>query len=472
MWGGVCGLFSLFIASGNLAMSVVILGLFLICLVILSGPTFIASLWLVGSPTFFNLGNQFLSALPVITIERLLFVLLVGIVFVRAAFDKTRSTRFSRLEVIILVFLGYALVSMILSMTAVTWRRDLWFFMQYAMPMSMFLVSRRIAWSEQGVKALLAALTLTGCAIALMGMLQGFFHVDVFLQPYQTVTHGHIGRAHGAFTSAETYIATLLIFLALTLYQYHVYRDALVRFGLIVAMLAMVVAIVLGGTRGPWMGAGLALLIIFIRDRPIRPLLVTCGTIVVTAAAVAVVVMFSELGSFVGRVTDTYTVDNRLALWATALNMIADNPVFGIGFGADAFALHKREYITGFGDVSAQYAAYLSVPHDQYLHVASLLGLVGLCAFVLILFGVTRLLFRIHTDPASSPMRARLALYVGAIWVGLMFNSLFSDTYVQDYFWMAANFLAGLVAGLPYEPGSGKRPSVPGETSWTSPIRA
>lgn len=472
MWGGVCGLFSLSVASGNLAAGAAILCLLLVYLIILSGLPFIASLWLVGSPTVFNLGNQFLSALPFITLERLLFVLLVGTIFVRAAFDKTKSAGLSRLEVLILLFLGYILVSMVMSTTASTWRRDLWFFMQYAMPMSMFLVSRRIAWSERGIRTLLAALTLTGFVMAVMGMLQGFFNIDFFTQEYQTVTHGHIGRAHGAFTSAETYIATLLIFLILTLYQYVIYRDALIRFGLIVAMLAMVIGIVLGGTRGPWMGAALALLIIFVRDRSVRPLLVTCGAIVVTVAAVVFVVMFSQLGLFVNRVTDTYTVNNRLTLWATALNMVADNPLFGIGFGADAFAMHKSEYITGFGDISAQYAAYLGVPHDQYLHVASLLGLVGLCAFLLILFGTMRLMFRIHKDPASSPTHARLALYVGAIWVALMFNSLFSDTYVQDYFWMAANFLAGYIAGIQHEPASGNNTFISGMASWKSRIRA
>ncbi len=33
--------------------------------------------------------------------------------------------------------------------------------------------------------------------------------------------------------------------------------------------------------------------------------------------------------------------------------------------------------------------------------------------------------------------------------IGLLFNSMFSDTYVQDYFWMLTYFLAGLVAGMP-----------------------
>jgi O-antigen ligase len=459
MWGGVCGVFSFFVASGNLAVGVAMLCLLLVYLILLTGPPFIASLWLIGSPTVFNFGNQFLKALPFITLERLLFVLLAVAIFLRAAFVKTKSPGFSRLEVLILLFLGYVLVNMIVSTTADTWRRDLWFFMQYAMPMLMFLLSRRIVWSERGIKALLVALTLTGVAVAGMGILQGLFGVSFFTQDYQTVTHGHIHRAHGAFTSAETYIAARFIFLILTLFQFATYRDGLVRFGLLVAMALMAFGIVLGQTRAPWIGAALAILIIFARDRAVRPLVVTGGVLASIAGLVLFFMMLNHLGEFIDRLTDMYTVANRLALWATALNMIAHNALFGIGFGADAFWIHKPEYITGIGDVSAQYAVDLGVPHNQYLHVASLLGIVGLCGFLLIMFGVGRSLFRIQKDPSSTPMQARLAVYVGAIWSGLMFNSLFSDSYIQDYFWVTAYFLAGLVAGMRREPAPAPAPS-------------
>ena len=460
MWGGVCGLFGFFIAAGNVALGVVILCVILLYGLVLSGPQVIASLWLIGSPTFFNVGNQVLKAVPSLTVERLMFVMLVGVIFVRAAFVKTRQPRFSRLEIFIFLFLGYILVSLAMTATAVSWRRDLWFFTQYAMPMMLFGLSLRSAWNESGLKILLVLLTLTGVAVAGMGVLQQFFGVTIFTQDYQVVTRGHIGRAHGAFTSAETYIATLSIFLILALFQFNQYRDRLVRAGLIIAMLAMVVGIVLGETRAPWGGTALALLIIFARDREVRPLLVTGGAIVSLAGIVFFFVMFEHLGSFIDRVTDTQTGAGRLALWATAVNMIAHNPVFGVGFGVDAFALHREEYMTGIGSVSDQLIGDLGVPHNQYLHVASLLGIVGLCLFVPILFGVLRLMFRIHNDPANSAMHRRLALYVGAIWAGLMFNSLFSDTYIQDYFWVAAYFLAGLVAGMPRETGPC---AVPGE---------
>jgi hypothetical protein len=154
-------------------------------------------------------------------------------------------------------------------------RQDLWFFLQYAMPMLMFSISRRIEWSDRGTKVLLAFLTTTGVVLAVIGVLQSLLGITIFTMDYQNVTPGHIGRAYGTFTSAHTYIATLFIFLTMTIFQYGMYRDALVRFVLLSSMFVMLVGIVLGETRAPWGGAALALFIIMLRDRDIEPLLVT-----------------------------------------------------------------------------------------------------------------------------------------------------------------------------------------------------
>jgi O-antigen ligase len=373
--------------------------------------------------------------------------------FLKSAFAKTKRPGLSLLEVLIIVFLFYAFASLLVSTTAERASKDGWFFIQYALPMVAFMVSRRIEWSEEGIRILLACLSMAGVFLAVIGILQSVFGITVFTISYQTVTAGHIGRAYGTFSNAHTYIATLFIFLALTLLQFNMYRDALVRSVLIFAMLAMLVGIVLGETRTPWAGAACALFIIFLRDRSVRPLLVVGGAIAFLGGAVVLWMMMDQLDAFFNRVTSVNTLAGRLAVWATALNMIIHNPVFGVGFGADAFLLHKPEYITGVGPLTAQYAVYLSVPHNEYLHVAVQLGIPGLVLFLAILYQLIKLLFGIHMDTESPALRSRLGLYIGAIVIGLLFNSMFSDTFLQDYFWMLTFFLAGLVAGMPRDFG-------------------
>lgn len=449
LWGSLCSLFGYFLGAGNLVFPILILAAILLLAMILLGTQFLASFLFLGSPTFFSFPNEILRPLPFVTMERILVFILAGMIFLKSAFVKASNTRFSSLEILIIIFIFYAFVSLSISTTAERVSKDAWLFSQYALPMIAFMLGRRIQWSEQGIKIFLACLSMTGVFLAVVGILQGVFGISLFKIEYQTLTSGHEGRAYGTFSNAHTYIATLFIFLILTLLQFNIYRDGLARSVLLLAMLMMAVGIVLGQTRAPWGGAACALFIIFLRDRGIRPLLVTGGVIALLGGLVVLWVMMDQLDSFFNRVSNVNTLAGRLAVWSTALNMIAHNPVFGVGFGADSFELHKPEYITGVGPLTAQYAVYLSVPHNEYLHVAVQLGILGLVVFIAILYQLIKQLFGVHLDAESSALRSRLGLYVGAIVIGLLFNSMLSDTYIQEYFWLLTYFLAGLVVGTP-----------------------
>jgi O-antigen ligase len=442
-------LLGLLFGTGNFPLGVLILFALLLVLAILAGPQLIAMLWLVGSPTVFGILNQGLSAIPLVTMERLLFCVLAGIVAFRVIFKRSREYSLMPLEVFIIAFLLYALMSLLATTTSLTVRQDLWFYLQYAVPMLMFLLSRRIEWSEKGLQTLLAGLTVTGVLLALIGILQGLLGISLFTPEDQQVTSGHIGRAHGTFSNSHTYIASLFIFMNVTILQFGIYRDALLRFVLLLAMGVIAVAILLGQTRAPWGGAAIALCIICLIDKDVRPMLVVSGAAVAIAGSVVMFLMIDQLDNFFDRVTNLSTMAGRLAVWATAINMLVHNPLFGMGFGANSFLFNKAEYISGVGPLTQQYAVYLAVPHNEYLHIAVLLGLPGIILFLLILVSLVRYMFAISRDSGNSSGRRRLALYVGATFIGLLFNSLFSDTYLQDYFWMLTYFLAGLVAGMP-----------------------
>jgi O-antigen ligase len=445
-WGLVCLLFSLFIASGGIVLGAAILTLVLLVLLVLAGPNFILWLYLVGSPTVFGFANQVLQDLPFFTVERLLFVTLVGIIFLRSTFLNTPGKRFTRLEILMLVFLGYALGNLVMTTTEQMWRKDLWLFMQYGIPMCMYMVSRRIGWTEQGIRILLVSLTVTGVVMAVMGILQALFDVTLF--DVKNVTQGHTERAYGTFANANTYIASLVVLLILTLFQFNLYRDGLARAALLATMLLMMAGIVLGQTRAPWGGAALALLIIFARDREIRPLLVVGSAIGAIIGAIVLFLMLDELGKFTDRIGNLETLATRLAVWATSVNMIVHNPVTGIGMGVDTFWNNKPEYLTGVGPIIAEYGLFLSVPHNEYLYIPVMLGIPALIVYFMIVHRLMRALFSAHQNPNGSPLLRRLALYVAAIVISLLFNGLFVDTHLQDYFWMLGYVLCGLVAAM------------------------
>jgi O-antigen ligase len=432
--------------SGAIVMSAIILAMVLVVVAIMLGPQFIAASWLIGSPTVFGFPNQILRPLPFITMERLLLVMLIAMVFLKYAFTK-KKTAWLPLEITIIVFLTYALISLSLHTNRVMLSQDGWLWIQYLLPMASFIISRRIEWSDTGLRALLALLTITGIFVASIGILQSQFGIHVFTMNYQTITSGHVTRAYGTFSSAHTYVATLFIFLTVTLLQFNLYKDALMRFVLLAAMAVITVGIVLGETRAPWLGAALGFIIIFVKHPQARPLMLLGGLAGLIIGMGVFIVMIDHLDSFISRVTNLGTLAGRIATWATAINMISDQPVFGVGFGDAAFELHKPDYITGIGNLTAQYAVYLGVPHNEYLHITVMLGVAGLILFLMILIQLVKLMFQIFNTTGISHLKRHLALYTGAIIIGLMFNSLFSDTYIQDYFWVLAYFLAGIAVG-------------------------
>ena len=445
-WGGLCTLFSLFVSSGAIILGAFILAILLGVIALMLGPQFIAAAWMIGSPTVFGFPNEFLRGLPFVTMERLSLFALIAMIFVRYAFSK-RKTRWLPLEMTILIFLVYTLLNLAVHTDAASVRQDGWLWIQFMLPMSSFIVSRRIEWSDEKLKLLLAALTVTGAFVAIAGILQSRFGISIFTRNYQTITIGHSGRAYGPFSSAHTYVASLFIFLTISLLQYSIYQDKFLRMLLILAMAIMAIGIVLGVSRGPWMGAALAFIVIFIRHPQARPLILV-GLLIIFVAGIGVSIMLAEhLGAITGRVFDIGSMQGRAAAWATAVNMVSDHPLFGVGFGSTTYSDNKAEYITGIGSLSAQYADFHGVPHNQYLYVAVLSGICGLILFLMILTGLARLMFRVFHNRNETDLRRCLALYVGAIVIALMFNSFFSDTYLQDYFWVLAYFLAGVAAG-------------------------
>ena len=446
----ICLLFSFFLAQGNVIFAAMIVSGVLYVWLFLPGAKLLPYIWLLGPPTFFILVDKVIGGIPGITMERLMIGTLGFKLCLDLVFDNERQHPLTLLEGLLILFCAYALVSLLIHTNTDNLDiliDDLWLLLQYAMAMASFVIGSRLHLTEQGVKRMLALLSLVGVYLSFLGVLQTF-GLDLFGNVEAGLTKGHEGRALGPFNSAHTYSATLLIICVLTLWQYTFYRDAMVRTALVGMMLAMAVGILLGQTRAPWVGFAVSLLIIFIKDRKVRPLLLIGAMVCLPIGVVILITMTDELALFIERALTISTMADRFATWATAINMVADNPVFGLGFTADAYSAHKFEYITGIGSLPEQFATYLGVPHNEFVYVTVMLGVTGLTLFIAILYKLTRLMISIHRDTSNPPMCRQLGLYIYAIIIGLIVNSMFSDTMLQQYFWTITYFLAGVVSGL------------------------
>ncbi len=77
----------------------------------------------------------------------------------------------------------------------------------------------------------------------------------------------------------------------------------------------------------------------------------------------------------------------RFALWDSTLTMIADHPIFGIGWGAYFKVYPEYDYFVQNPDVVIYHA------HNLYLNYAAEIGVIGAAAFCWFLFGTIKLAF-------------------------------------------------------------------------------
>ncbi len=155
-------------------------------------------------------------------------------------------------------------------------------------------------------------------------------------------------------------------------------RTARIALGVLIAALLAC----LGRTRafGPWLGLCLALGVLVLADRWLRrAALVTLLAGVVAWLAFAFVKGTPDFHHIFS--TPEIGKADRLAMWQAALGMIHDRPL--LGHGLNTFMANYLDYWVG-GERQPRYA------HNCYLQVAAETGLIGLTAFLFLLWETAR----------------------------------------------------------------------------------
>jgi len=126
---------------------------------------------------------------------------------------------------------------------------------------------------------------------------------------------------------------------------------------------------------------------------------------------------------------------SRIKLWKTAIMMIKDHPILGVGNGN--YVSRYDEYIAKYKDLS--YNAYKRYPaHNSYLKIESELGIIGIVSFLAVL--ITSL-FRVKKLFTTTNDRFIKAFYMGvfASMIAFFFmnisDNLFFVPMATTYFW-------------------------------------
>jgi O-antigen ligase len=137
-----------------------------------------------------------------------------------------------------------------------------------------------------------------------------------------------------------------------------------------------------------------------------------------------------RFGNLWGRALNPKVDISRIYIWKTSWQMGLQRPLIGVGPG---------NFETEYARVKDwPEARVLTHAHNEYLHEWATSGLLGIGAFIWLIFVVARALWRRRGDPGS------LAPAALAVWVGMAAAALFQCHYTDEEVLMALVFVAAL----------------------------
>ncbi|MFT8314224.1 MAG: O-antigen ligase family protein [Clostridium sp.] len=137
--------------------------------------------------------------------------------------------------------------------------------------------------------------------------------------------------------------------------------------------------------------------------------------------------------------------EGRIQIWRTALKMIQNHPIFGVGNGN--FIKLYDSYVAKYKYLA--YKNYSNYPtHNSYLKIESELGIIGGLSFISIivnaLFKIKKVIVNIHDKEISLFYIGFLASVVAFLFMNL-FENLFFVPSVIVYFWIFLAAADGLL---------------------------
>lgn len=451
--GAFCTVFAFFLslAAWPLAGALFLIVASVVMLIV--GFERLSFLWIVGIPGVFTYGNNVGDVLPLFTVERLLFLVLLAILIAGTAVGVRQGGRLDKIEKASLIFLALMLFSMSLLWATVTpenWRSDGALFLTgYCMPFGGYAIARRIDWTEKKVRWLLTAILANAAFLAFVGLVQYLFDVRVFNATYMETQHADESYARGIGTFGASWeygsVSAVLMLIGFFLLTYA--KGAIHRLVLVGLIGAALISLLISLTRAPMLAMAIGLVIMAMLDRSVRRISVPMMAMGTFGVLLALPLILSS-ASVMERLTELSPIYNRLALYVTSVNMGLQNLLFGIGFGVRAFANAAPDYMISFGGVQANWMIGVAVPHNEFLHIWVTCGLPALVIFVLIYMTTARDALVRARDQMATPFARRFAaLVLGALAVHL-FVMMTLDTGFGRYFTLLVFFLAGMSEAL------------------------
>jgi O-antigen ligase len=369
------------------------------------------------------------SMLPDVSMARFLFIALLVMFILEAAFGKHKVFRWTLTEYSMSLFLLLAIISMM--STGLIIKEGGRFKMGelltgYIFPFFMFFISQSVYNNPEKREGLIKFLILTGIYLGITAVFE-HFNADKFIFPKYIMDPGfgiHFGRARGPFGQAAVN-GTVLGFALCSSFYFLLIRkrkNIWILFSLILLAI-LPLAIFFTYTRAVWLASVLSFTLVLSFAFKEKKAAITFLIVILCLAAVIAmpfILNSNTVANAFERINDHSPIDDRLSLYTVYLSMFKEHPFMGIGF--DRFSEVAPDY---YGNVNSVFFKYGKLsPHDTF---ANVLGEMGISGALLILGVYLSIIFRsIKIYSAMPEIRSMLVVFWGCVIVYIV-NSVFIE---------------------------------------------
>ncbi|MGB0664944.1 MAG: O-antigen ligase family protein [Pontibacterium sp.] len=256
-----------------------------------------------------------------------------------------------------------------------------------------------------------------------------------------------VTRASGTMGQPNATAMLMNKFMLITIFGMIVEKNFGVKLLLIIALMCAVLGEIFTASRGGWLSLAASFIVCFVMWMTLKRgygFISSVGLIGVVGSTLFGI-LFGASEAFRNRLTqdDAGTAEVRWPLMEVAQNLIAANPLTGVGL--NHYTYFMQAYDRTFDAISFNYRAPV---HNTYLLIAGEVGIPGAIAVIFILLSVMYFAFKVFREAQDHEAAFALGVFGGVLtWV--IHNMVDPTSLYADYpFWILSGVIVAMYARL------------------------
>jgi len=401
-------------------------------------------LWVVISPyaPFVHLNISLGAGIPDLGLDRVAAGFFCIIMLAQVARRQRKLAPFTALDAAVLLF-AMALSMSARAATGGTFTALQNIFDAWLVPILIYFLAKNLVRDQRGMRRVIASLAVIGSYLVLLTVYEHLTGNEVFVIFGRVSRYGENLKRINSLLQNPAYIALALnMVLPFALRASLTAHDRAARWGYGLATLALLGTVVSLYNRAGWLSGLLVILVSAAYYRPLRRWVLLAILTIVPVAALSWG-MISSSSLFADRVTYELSLNYRVRAIEAALQLVASQPLFGIGFGSFSTLSLTQGLIT---KVSANY--WVPTTHNSYLDVLASAGLSGMVPYAAIFLIIVWQSWRLYRRQPQEPAIDRSLLV--ALWCVFLAFTLTAATvdivaapFCSMVFWLIVGSVMG-----------------------------